>query len=253
MTPRTAATRRRLDTRFVVTSERYKSPPVEAVLFDLDGVLVDSHRQIDAALTRWADSRSVDLTRWWHEAHSLTDPEFIALVAPDLDARLETRALRCIELELAESTQANRGARETYGRMPPEHRCIVTSGAHDIVLARLKAAGLPSPAVLVTAEDVDRGKPHPAPYALALDQLGVLPSAAIVVEDSPAGVLSALSIGAAVIGIAPNASAQQMLHAQGVVDTIPSLGSLNIDLAYTDDNGTEYSETDIRLGGDLRS
>lgn len=212
---------------------RVKTHQVEhyaaAVIFDLDGVLVDSHSQIDEALRVWAADLGVDLTDWWDEAHSLTDPEFIALVAPASDVDAETRALRSIEYELAATTHAFPGARRIYEAVPPSMRCIVTSGSRDIVRERLRAAHLPEPAVLVTADDVVQGKPHPEPYLSAIEQLRVQAGSVLVIEDSATGARAARKAGASVVGVAATHSARRLLHAEGVTDCVSALTAVHVE------------------------
>ncbi|MDJ0363379.1 HAD-IA family hydrolase [Rhodococcus sp. H29-C3] len=218
---------------FVVSTANYHTV-AKAVIFDLDGVLVDSHPQIDQALRQWARSRNVDLTRWWQEAHALTDPEFIALAAPHLDVDRETQALRVLEYELAGTARPYDGAQQSYGSMPTEVTCIVTSGSRATVLRRIRAAGLPEPSILIAAEDVRRGKPHPEPYLTALEEMNISAGEAIVIEDSPAGVRSACSAGIPVIGIARTPAAARELADENLVDRLPGLTSLSI---------TEHSHT----------
>ncbi|OZF42069.1 HAD-IA family hydrolase [Rhodococcus sp. 14-2470-1a] len=214
-------------TRLTVSTGNYRTDAA-AVIFDLDGVLVDSHPQIDRALQQWAHSRDVDLRTWRQEAHALTDPEFIALVAPHLDMKTETDALRSIEYSLAGTTRAHRGAQQTYGKIPHDLRCIVTSGSRSTVLRRINSAKLPSPRILVAAEDVRYGKPHPEPYLLALEHLRASATEVVVVEDSPAGARAARAAGLAVIGIAETESIRQNLLEEAVVDCIPDLSFLTV-------------------------
>lgn len=212
---------------FVVSTANYRTV-ARAVIFDLDGVLVDSHPQIDQALRQWARSRDVDLTRWWQEAHALTDPEFIALAAPHLNVDRETQALRALEYELASTTSPSSGAQQSYGSLPAEVTCIVTSGSRSTVLRRIRAAGLREPSILIAAEDVRRGKPDPEPYLSALEKLSISAREAIVIEDSPAGVQSACSAGIPVIGIARTPAAARELADENLVDCLPDLTSLSI-------------------------
>jgi sugar-phosphatase len=174
-----------------------------AVLFDLDGVLVASQPLIERQLRSWADLQGLDAATVIRLSHGRTDVELVREVAPHLDAEEQAGFM------------AEREALDTYGLKPcrgaaeiitllPEHKWgIVTSGHSSVARARLSAAGLPEPQVLVTAERVQRGKPAPDGYLLGAHLLGVDPKDCVVVEDAPAGVSAARAAGAQVIGVDP--------------------------------------------------
>ena len=93
------------------------------------------------------------------------------------------------------------GARELVSSVPADRFAVVTSGSRALAVARLRAAGLPVPKVLVTAEQVEAGKPDPAGYLRAAALLGVDPSECLVLEDAPAGVAAGLAAGMTVIAV----------------------------------------------------
>jgi sugar-phosphatase len=118
-----------------------------------------------------------------------------------LDADAEAAAIQRLEVELAAGTRPLPGALDAHTGVPRHARAVVTSGARDVATARLAAAGIPAPAVLVTADDVEYGKPHPQPYADAVRRLGRPAGQCIAIEDSANGARSAKRAGLTVIGV----------------------------------------------------
>jgi sugar-phosphatase len=107
--------------------------------------------------------------------------------------------------------------RELVGALPDQSWAIVTACPRDLALARIVAGGYPRPAVLVTFEDVARGKPDPQGYLLAAGKLGAEPSRCLVVEDSPAGVAAARAAGMAVVGLSTTHDATDLRVADAIV------------------------------------
>src|SRR4051794_39203702 len=157
------------------------------VLFDCDGVLVDSTAAVERAWAAWAARQGIPWERLTGRMHGRRSQDFIAAEFPQLDAAAEGAAV-----DSAQATDpgvtAVPGASEALAALPPERFGVVTSGSHELATFRLRAAGLPRPAVLVTAEDIATGKPDPAGYLLGAERLGLAPDSLLVVEDAPAGV-----------------------------------------------------------------
>ena len=174
-----------------------------AVLFDLDGVLVASQPLIERQLRSWADLQGLDAATVVRLSLGRTDVELIREVAPHLDAEEEARLMAGREALDTYGLKPCRGAAEIIALLPEHKWGIVTSGHSSVARARLSAAGLPEPQVLVTAERVQRGKPAPDGYLLGARLLGVDPKDCVVVEDAPAGVSAARAAGAKVIGVDP--------------------------------------------------
>ena len=170
-------------------------PSVEAIVFDCDGVLVDSLASVDRAWRRWAVEYGVDVERLMTAFHGRTSHESVAeLVSPSLMEEASAR-IDAYEHADAASVTALPGAAELLASMPAGRWAIATSGNRALATARLVAAGLPVPPVLVTADDVRRGKPNPEVYARALGGLGVTGPRAAVFEDSGTGIRAALAAG----------------------------------------------------------
>jgi mannitol-1-/sugar-/sorbitol-6-phosphatase len=157
-----------------------------AILCDLDGVLVDSGDAVEAVWRDWAAEHGLDGDAVAHASHGVPTREVIASVAPHLEAAEE--AVRVERLHAATGGAALPGAADLLALAPTKALAIVTSGSYELASARLEAAGLTKPVIVVTADAVRRGKPAPDAYLVAAQALGADPSDCVVVEDSPAGI-----------------------------------------------------------------
>ena len=173
----------------------------DAVLFDLDGVLVDSRRCIEAIWRAWAAGKSLDPEPFIRIAHGRRISETLRAVAPELDVAAEVATLdRMEEVETA-GIRFMPGADALVRSLPPTRWAIVTSGSRRVASLRLGVVGLPTPAVFVTSEVVRQGKPAPDPYLAAASRLGFDPADCVAVEDSPTGVAAARAAGMRVIAL----------------------------------------------------
>jgi sugar-phosphatase len=154
-----------------------------AVLSDLDGVLVDSGAVIEGTWRRFAARHGLDADQVLAESHGRRTVDLIRVVAPHLEAEAEAAKIQRDEIASAGGLRALPGARELIESVPADRFAIVTSGSRALALARLHAAGLPVPRVLVTAEQVEHGKPDPAGYLRAARLLGVDPAHGLVLEE----------------------------------------------------------------------
>jgi sugar-phosphatase len=194
-----------------------------ALLFDLDGVLVDSRAAVEAVWRRWAAERSLDPTPFIAVAHGRRSSETIRAVAPHLDARREAAALDALEAVKTDGVEPAAGAAELVAALPAGRWAIVTSGSRDVAALRLRHTGVRRPAVLVTGQDVPRGKPDPAGYLIAAERLGVDPRACVAIEDAPAGLAAARASGARVIALTTTHPAAALGAADAVVDALTRL------------------------------
>jgi sugar-phosphatase len=190
-----------------------------AVLFDLDGVLVDSTAYIERQWSDWATSKGLDPELFLRVCHGRRAVETIRLAAPQLDAEAEVARFRDQPVDNVALAPLP-GARELLAALAGGRWAIVTSGARQFALARLAAAGLPSPPVLVSAEDVRRGKPSPEGYLRAAELVGVPPDDCLVFEDAPPGVAAARAAGARVIGVATTHPPEALGEAHAVVSSL---------------------------------
>ena len=187
-----------------------------AILFDLDGVLVDSTRSVDRQWRLWARSKGIDEEKIIAIAHGVRAIEVVRQIAPHLDAEAEVRALERLEAEDREDVVVMPGALALVGSIPENRWCVVTSGTQHLARTRLAMVGLPIPRILITADDVTHGKPHPEPYLKGAELLGFAPKDCVVIEDAPAGILAAHAGGMKVIGLTSTFPAAALSGADAV-------------------------------------
>jgi sugar-phosphatase len=197
--------------------------PCSAILFDLDGVLVDSTRSVDRQWRIWAERKGVDGDKVIAIAHGVRTIEVIKYVAPHLDAEAEVREIESREADDHEGVNVMPGAADLVRTIPQGRWCVVTSGTRLLASARLQFGGLPVPEVLVTADDVVNGKPHPEPYLKGAKLLGVSPKDCLVIEDAPAGIQSARAGGMKVVAITSTYPASQLSAADAVVERLAQI------------------------------
>ena len=197
----------------------------QAVLFDLDGVLVDSTPAVARVWTRWAVAHGIDPQRAIAHAHGRRSIETVRALAPELNAEEENLRVEQMEIEDKEGVTALPGAAPLLTTLPQNRFAIVTSATRPLARARIGYAGLPLPEHLVTANDVTGGKPSPEPYLKGAALLGFAPQDCIVVEDAPAGISSARTAGMRVIAIPTTYLASELAGATVIA---PSLLSLDL-------------------------
>jgi len=172
-----------------------------AILFDLDGVLVDSAVCVERTWRRWAELHDLDPRLVIGEAHGRRTIETVQRVAPHLVAADEVAALEATESRSTEGVFEVPGARELVASLPCHLWAIVTSGIRAVATLRIRHTGLPMPDVLVCADEIARGKPDPEGYLTAAQRLGVAAEECVVIEDAPPGLEAARAAGMRTIGI----------------------------------------------------
>jgi sugar-phosphatase len=180
-----------------------------AVLFDLDGVLVDSTSYIEEQWRDYARSKGLAPEPFLKFCHGRRALETIRLAAPHLDAEAEVAAFVPPAPDNTPLVPVQ-GALQLLDALPPGSWAVATSGPRAAALDRLRRAGLPVPGVLISAEDVLRGKPSPDVYLRAAASLGLAPSDCVVVEDAPAGIDAGRSAGMAVIALTTTHSREEL-------------------------------------------
>jgi sugar-phosphatase len=172
---------------------------VSGLLFDNDGVLVDSHAAAIDAWTKWCAVYSPGLDWDAQGTAGVRAEDMVRMWAP---AELFDEAndyINSLELETAGETVPLPGALELVASLPAGTWTICTSANEALGKARVLAAGLPIPAEFVCGDDVLAGKPAPDPYLLGASRLGLDPSVCVVFEDAVAGVQAARAAGVGVV------------------------------------------------------
>lgn len=201
------------------------------VLFDLDGVLVDS---TPAVARVWA---------WWAREHGFPDPDEIVRIAhgrpsittirellPRANHDAENREVERREIEDTDGVIPLPGAVELLNSIPAERWAIVTSCTRRLAEVRIGAAGLPKPKQMITANDIENGKPDPEPYLKGAQILGAAGNECVVIEDAPAGIRAGKAAGAHVIALRTTASDDELREA-GADWIVKDCAELSIDPA----------------------
>lgn len=197
-----------------------------AILFDLDGVLVDSTPAVARVWGRWATAHDLPPEKVIAHAHGRRSIETIRALAPHIDAEQENRHVEEMEIEDREGVIALPGAARLLSRLPQDRFCIVTSATAALARVRMHVAGLPAPRCVISADDVVQGKPSPEPYLKGAQLLGFAAHDCLVFEDAPAGIVSARAAGMQVIGLPNTYPAEELAGAV----TVNSLESVEIHL-----------------------
>ena len=193
---------------------------IGGLLFDLDGVLVDSAAAYRAAWARWAANHDIDEAAIWSDAHGRRPEDIIRRVAPDLALDDALRTFEKAFAAAAGACKAMPGALECLSALPPGSWAIVTSGRSALVRACLQQSGLPAPAALVCGDEISRGKPDPECFTLGAQRLRVEPTSCTVIEDAPAGIEAARAAGMSVIAITTTHDASALAGADEIVGSL---------------------------------
>ena len=169
------------------------------VLFDLDGVLIDSTPAVTRVWSQWALEHRFDPEEVVARVHGRPSLTTIREYLPNADHAAENKEIERREMQDADGIITLPGARELLLQLPARRWTIATSCTRRLAEVRLRAAGLPVPERIVTSTDVTMGKPHPEPFLKAAEKLGFPGSECIVVEDVPAGIRAGKAAGAKVI------------------------------------------------------
>jgi sugar-phosphatase len=192
----------------------------KAILFDMDGVLMDSTPSVERVWRTWAIAHGLDPDRVAGQAHGRRSIETIRAVAPQLDAEKENIVVEQMEIDDKEGATALPGAAELLARLPPNRFAIVTSATRPLAVARLGYAGIPVPQHIITADDVIHGKPSPEPFLKGTALLGFAPVDCVVFEDTPAGIASARSAGMKAIALQTTYPADQLQAANAIIGSL---------------------------------
>lgn len=170
-----------------------------ALLFDLDGVLINSTPAVARVWHRWAVEHGFDPEEVVPRAHGRPSLTTVREYLPNADHEAENREVERREIEDLEGVVPLPGALDLLASLPPDRWTIVTSCTRKLAEVRIRAAGLPLPRRFISSNDITNGKPHPEPYLKGAAVLGFPAAECVVLEDVPAGVKAAKGAGARVI------------------------------------------------------
>ena len=200
------------------------------ILFDLDGVLVDSTPAVARVWAGWAHEHGFDPDDVVRKAHGRPSISTIRELLPHADHAAEDREVERREIADVEGVIPLPGAMELLQALPLQRWAIVTSCTRPLAGVRIGTAGLPKPRHLVTSTDVQHGKPDPEPYLKGAEFIGVPASDCIVIEDAPAGIRAGKAAGARVIALRTTATDAE-LHEAGSDWIVDDCAGLFLDSA----------------------
>ncbi len=188
----------------------------QAILFDLDGTLVDSIAVVDRAWSKWAIRNGFEPALILPQIHGRRSIDSIRALTPHLDVEAEDERMRIEEANNTDGVVEVAGAMNFVASLPSNRWSIVTSGTSMVAKARMKAVGL-SASYAVYGEDVENGKPNPEPYLLAASKLGLSPEACLVFEDTAAGIRSGHAAGMKVVAVTSGVDRPDLQIADAII------------------------------------
>lgn len=175
----------------------------QALLFDMDGTLIDSRLMVEKLWKAWCDDHGVDFDWVLPQLHGVRLADSVRHFTPaGYDVDLEIRTMYDIELRSTDGIVPIRGALELLASLPADRWTIVTSADQELARARLAVTGITPPPKMVGGDDVQDGKPHPAGYIEGARRMGYAPAQTVVFEDAVAGIVAGQVAGARVIALA---------------------------------------------------
>jgi sugar-phosphatase len=197
-----------------------------AILFDLDGVLVNSIDSVERQWRKFAARHGLDPEYVIRTAHGHRTVETVHIVLPEADALAEAKIVEQSEIEDTHGLAAIDGAAELLASLPPDRWAVVTSGTRALATRRLQAAGLPQPIHMVPADEVTRGKPDPEPYLKGAKLVRFEPQDCLVFEDAASGIKAAKGAGMRVIGVPGTYRPSELNQADGLVQSLRAVTAL---------------------------
>ena len=192
----------------------------KGLLFDMDGVLVSSIGSVVRSWRQWAEIYDIPNAEIYEVPHGMRAIEIVKSLRPDIDPHEGLRVIEDLELADTSDLTVLPGAKVLLESLPVERWALVTSATRRLVIGRLAAAGLPVPERLISADDVERGKPDPEPYRRGAELLGLRSEECVVVEDAPSGVGAGIAAGCRVLGVLGTHSLDELHAASWVVSSL---------------------------------
>jgi sugar-phosphatase len=195
----------------------------KGILFDMDGVLINSIGSVVRCWQRWAAMYDVPDAAHYEVPHGKRAIDIVKLLRPDIDPQEGLRVIEDMEMQDMADLAVLPGVKALLEGLPPERWAIVTSATRRLLLGRLVAAGLPVPDRIISADMVERGKPDPEPYRRGAKLLGFRAEECVVVEDAPSGVGAGIAAGCRVLGVLGTHSLDELRKASWVVASLEGL------------------------------
>jgi len=171
----------------------------QAILFDMDGILISSLESVERSWAKWCSLRGVEFAAARAILHGCRAVDTVSRLRPDLDAEAEMKIIEDWEVADGEGVRILPGVPQVLAALPPHRWTVVTSATARLAPARMAQAGLPAPRQFVTADHVTWGKPHPEPYLAGAAILGFPPEQCVVFEDSESGTRAGRAAGCQVV------------------------------------------------------
>ena len=195
------------------------------ILFDMDGVLVDSTAAVARVWKKWAAQHGFDPKHVAHMAHGRPSITTIRELLPDANYEAENRIVEQAEIDDVEGVCACAGAADLLASLPPDRWALVTSSTRPLAEVRLRTGGHAKPKHIITSSDIVHGKPHPEPFLKAAAMLNVAPGDCVVVEDAPAGIQAGRAAGCRVLALRTTMSDEVLAraHPDWIADSCAAL------------------------------
>lgn len=215
------------------------TPFFKALVFDLDGTLVDSSGVVRKVMEEWCHKNGIRLQSVLDVFEGGRTEDTVALVAPHLCAKSEAAEIELLESRALDGIMPILGADRFLNHLASDRWAIVTSSSMLTARPKLEACGMPIPPVFITAESVNHGKPHPEAFLTAANELGIRPDECLVFEDADNGVTSALAAGCRVIVVGDSCCIEH----PHIVGRIPSF----VDVEFTPEGNLKVGTEIMRI------
>lgn len=195
----------------------------QGILFDMDGVLISSIGSVVRCWRRWCEMYDVPNASTFEVPHGFRAIDIVKMLRPDIDPAEGLKAIEDMEVLDTADMVVLPGVRELLASLAPERWSIVTSATRRLLLARLEAAGLPTPDRVISGDMVERGKPDPEPYRRGAELLGFAPEQCVVIEDAPSGVGAGVAAGCRVLAVLGTHPREELEKADWVMRSLEGL------------------------------
>ena len=190
----------------------------------MDGILISSLGSVERSWTKWSLMRGIDPAYAISITHGCRAIETLAKLRPDLDSEAELKIIEDMEIEDTDGLVILPGILDLLRALPPHRWTVVTSATERLARVRLAAGGVPVPERIVTAESVNEGKPHPAPYRAGAALLGFKPEECVVFEDAASGARAGREAGCTVVATTFSHSSEELDAAHYLIRDMTGMG-----------------------------